>query len=233
MRKLFLASIALIGLAGAASATPVQFTSSGSFSNVQNCLGCSVTNGGTQLNMSGLNQSYVTAVPGGASFSVPPNQQNVIIGSLSWVNNASILTDQAFTAVYTYNINFTQPGNASDSQAFNITITQPTNPPGDTIMGLTNATLAGIGFGSPLITAANLHFGEVGDGTYNGLTGAWYNPEHGHSTLNIYADFVDTSPQVAAVPEASTWAMMLLGFAGIVFMGAKRRREGVAPFRLA
>jgi hypothetical protein len=36
----------------------------------------------------------------------------------------------------------------------------------------------------------------------------------------------------AAVPEASTWAMMLLGFAGIVVMGARaRRREGHA-FRL-
>jgi hypothetical protein len=33
------------------------------------------------------------------------------------------------------------------------------------------------------------------------------------------------SAQVAAVPEPSTWAMMILGFAGIVFMGAKRRRE--------
>jgi hypothetical protein len=29
----------------------------------------------------------------------------------------------------------------------------------------------------------------------------------------------------APVPEPSTWAMMILGFAGIVFMGAKRRRE--------
>jgi hypothetical protein len=37
---------------------------------------------------------------------------------------------------------------------------------------------------------------------------------------------------VAAVPEPSTWAMMILGFCGIVFMGAKRRREGGSAFRL-
>jgi hypothetical protein len=37
--------------------------------------------------------------------------------------------------------------------------------------------------------------------------------------------------QVAAVPEASTWAMMILGFLGIGFM-AYRRKNG-APFRLA
>jgi hypothetical protein len=29
---------------------------------------------------------------------------------------------------------------------------------------------------------------------------------------------------VAAVPEPSTWAMLLLGFAGIVFMGRRRQR---------
>jgi hypothetical protein len=38
---------------------------------------------------------------------------------------------------------------------------------------------------------------------------------------------------VAAVPEPSTWAMMLLGFAGIVVMGAKnRRRNNGTAFRL-
>ena len=44
---------------------------------------------------------------------------------------------------------------------------------------------------------------------------------------------ISANLQVAAVPEPSTWAMMLLGFCGIVFMGARnRRREGHA-FRLA
>jgi PEP-CTERM motif len=36
----------------------------------------------------------------------------------------------------------------------------------------------------------------------------------------------------APVPEPSTWAMMIIGFAGIVFMGARKRREGGAAFRL-
>jgi hypothetical protein len=36
---------------------------------------------------------------------------------------------------------------------------------------------------------------------------------------------------VAAVPEASTWAMMILGFAGVGFM-AYRRRSGNAAMRL-
>ena len=36
---------------------------------------------------------------------------------------------------------------------------------------------------------------------------------------------------ISAVPEASTWAMMLLGFAGVGFLAYRRKRE--ASFRLA
>ena len=43
---------------------------------------------------------------------------------------------------------------------------------------------------------------------------------------------IDVAASVAAVPEPSTWAMMLLGFCGISFMTIRRRREGRA-FRLA
>ena len=62
----------------------------------------------------------------------------------------------------------------------------------------------------------------------------------GSETVNLYVlDGADwnvvtdiSATAVAAVPEPSTWAMMILGFAGIVVMGAKRRREGGAAFRL-
>jgi hypothetical protein len=36
---------------------------------------------------------------------------------------------------------------------------------------------------------------------------------------------VDVTTAVAAVPEPSTWAMLLLGFAGIGFMGYRRRKS--------
>ena len=38
--------------------------------------------------------------------------------------------------------------------------------------------------------------------------------------------------QVAAVPEPSTWAMMMLGFAGLGFMAYRRKQNGAA-FRVA
>jgi hypothetical protein len=40
------------------------------------------------------------------------------------------------------------------------------------------------------------------------------------------------SPMIAAVPEPSTWAMMILGFAGIGFLAYRRRQSGPA-LRLA
>ena len=33
---------------------------------------------------------------------------------------------------------------------------------------------------------------------------------------------------IAAVPEPSTWAMMILGFAGVGFMAYRRRNQGAA-----
>ena len=42
-----------------------------------------------------------------------------------------------------------------------------------------------------------------------------------------------TTAAVAAVPEPSTWAMMLLGFAGISLAAMRKRRQGGAAFRLA
>nr|WP_157817111.1 PEPxxWA-CTERM sorting domain-containing protein [Bradyrhizobium sp. SK17] len=53
----------------------------------------------------------------------------------------------------------------------------------------------------------------------------------GHSYVNGYVNIGNGSltgqtpfvPQVAAIPEPSTWAMMILGFAGIGFMVYRRR----------
>jgi hypothetical protein len=34
-----------------------------------------------------------------------------------------------------------------------------------------------------------------------------------------------TSDQIAAIPEPSTWAMLLIGFAGLGFMAYRRRNQ--------
>jgi hypothetical protein len=52
----------------------------------------------------------------------------------------------------------------------------------------------------------------------DGTTGStWKNPEYGTSTLKILADFTFATA-APPVPESSTWAMMILGFAGVGFV---------------
>jgi PEP-CTERM motif len=50
--------------------------------------------------------------------------------------------------------------------------------------------------------------------------------------INGWEQALEFAPQVAAVPEPSTWAMMILGFAGIGFLAHRRKSAGSA-FRLA
>jgi hypothetical protein len=76
-------------------------------------------------------------------------------------------------------------------------------------------------------------------GSYNGSQSnidaaaqwIWSNPDNG-----LYADFsthIFAADAIAApVPEASTWAMMLLGFAGVGFL-AYRRKSSHVMLRLA
>jgi hypothetical protein len=62
----------------------------------------------------------------------------------------------------------------------------------------------------------------------------WTNASDGLESFFLLGD--NTCPtcgpiQQAAVPEASTWAMMLLGFAGVGFMAYRRKGQGA--FRIA
>jgi hypothetical protein len=62
-----------------------------------------------------------------------------------------------------------------------------------------------------------LHF--IVNNTNNGIFGG---PSGGHSAL--YFEGTVSFDTVSAVPEPSTWAMMLLGFAGIGY-GVYRRKK--------
>jgi hypothetical protein len=48
------------------------------------------------------------------------------------------------------------------------------------------------------------------------------------SAPDLRVSFTDLSDVASAVPEPSTWAMMILGFAGIGFMAYRRRNQFVA-----
>jgi PEP-CTERM motif len=216
-----------------ANAALVSFTGNGNFSNIANCggsPGCSISNNGNVLKMSGASwpgyQPSTLTITDIVGTNVPTNQNDYVIGKITWVNQATFHTDPNFDVKYKFTLNFTAPSASSDSQSFYLNIRQTTNPSPDNVFNISNATLANLGpFTLNGITVSDIHFTEVGDGSYNGST--WINPECGVSTLYITADFT-ADVHAPPVPEPSTWAMMILGFGGVGFMAYRRKRSGHA-----
>ena len=215
--------IAVVGLLAGllhspASAATVSFTGNGNFSNLSNCIGCFLYNSSNNLYMSGLNASTLSIAD--ISNSVETNTDNTLIGQITWVNNASFLTDQNFNVKYNFTLSFTSPSNTSDTESFSFNIQQTNNPQGDKINFIAGALSNLSSFTLNGVTISDLKFSVLGSGGYDGST--WYNPEGGISTLQITADFT------APVPEPSTWAMMILGFAGVGFLAYRRKaRSGL------
>ena len=231
--KFLAAGVLAASLHSPANAAVVNFTGNGNFSDVSNCgggsPGCSITNNGNVLNMSGAsNQQYkpstltITDITGS---NISTNTNDYLIGMITWVNRATYNTDTNFNVNYTFTLNFTSPNASFESQVFNLNIRQTTNPAPDNVFNISQALLNNLG---PVtlngVTVSDIHFVEYGDGWYDGSK--WTNPEGGMSKLKILADF--TFAPAPPVPEPSTWAMMILGFAGVGFMAYRRKRGGSA-----
>lgn len=92
------------------------------------------------------------------------------------------------------------------------------------VFGPGNVFLDSITFVTGLDPATGLaDKGYLGFTSTTPIAGFQFESTNG-GTLNT--GFTDIS--IAAVPEPSTWAMMILGFAGVGFMAYRRRNQGVA-----
>jgi PEP-CTERM motif len=232
------ASLLAILLYSPVNATTIAFTGSGSFSGLGGCggnpsPGCKITTtggttaqtSGTELQMSGSPASTMIAHTETGSVTVPSTKTGVTIGELIWDNDATFHgTNAAIDVTYRFTLSLSGDGHtATDSEAFSLVITQPTNPPGDITKGLSIVPV-GLGpFTFDGVTISDFQFSLVDPSageTFSKATGEWDNPENNISFLVLKADFA-----VAAVPEPATWAMMVLGFAGIGFMSYRRKSK--------
>jgi hypothetical protein len=217
-------------------ANAVTFTGSGTFDITvpgQDCSGCSLSNNNTVLDMSGGTN---TSGSGPASTltantilnkTVTTTTSNVVIGSITWVNLATYHTDQDFNVGYTFTLDFSSPNLPAHSVTFNplLNVQQTDNPLGDLVFHLNSSELANLGsfnLGDMTIGGFQFSLHQGSPGTFG--SGTWTNPENMTSVLDITANFT------APVPEASTWAMMVLGFAGVGFMAYRRRAQ--SSFRI-
>ncbi len=226
IRNTFLATAALVAMMGAAQAATVSFSSDGSFSNLTNYQAgnpdASISSDGNILDMSGGNNSTLTA--NDFSYTGTTDLNDVAIGKITWVNRASTNTDSNFGVTYTLLLDFTAPTSDTASQAFTLTIQQPTNPPGDIVGGLAVTGLPGT-ISLAGVTVSDFKFSVTGDGaTFTNDTWrnpdptGWFGDNSRTSVLTLTADFT-----AAPVPEPETYALMLAGL-GVLGFVARRRK---------
>lgn len=165
------------------------------------------------LNYSGFSQFSVTNgtvdLIGNGFYDFYPSQGRYVDLDGSTYNAGLLTTNNSFAAG-TYTLNFVLGGSKrGDSNTLHVAL-------GDFAQDITLASQAGLtnqSFTFQTTVAGNLSFQNSG-GDNLGLI---------LDNISLAGDAV-----VTAVPEPSSWAMMILGFAGLGYMTHRRRKQSTA-----
>jgi hypothetical protein len=184
--------------------------------------------------------------PGNANVKAPFSgngftQSDPLSGSL--VFDASLIPAAGSGFVNVFYSSFPDIGIIAPATAFNLTLNGLSFDLSDNIdtetpaaIRYNNGVFNGFNFIANFTFQANDYQFRI-DGT--AITVRLINPNTGFATgnslINAHIDLgltnvtpFDPNVVTPAVPEPSTWAMMILGFAGVGFMAYRRRRQAIA-----
>jgi hypothetical protein len=206
MKTTFILAAIAVALASSPSqATVFTFTTSGCFA-VSACSNFTTTASEAGPNGAGLNFAGIASP--GTTTSSPP----LSLGSMTLQN---VTFDNPSGDVFDLQVIFTSPGDGSNSFVAN----------------LTGSIAKGFGVGGRVAGTVTVDFGAGQTIAYDGgsftLTVDDLSLNGTTTTGEITGEISNVVTGVAAVPEPSTWAMMILGFAGIGFMAHRRKNNVV------
>ena len=218
MKKLLLGvALAVLGSATAANATVVWTnwtagsinSTSGSATGTMGSVGVGYSGENDCLNCFVSNWSPATTWQAGPVTNAPPGNSSIqLMGG-----NADVVDTLTFSApVLNPVLAIVSLGQGGISASFNFEST-----PSFTVLGGGPSSTWG---GVPLSSSGSVVFGQEGNGLvlFNGLVSeiSWTNP-----TFENYYGF--TVGEVGAIPEPSTWVLMMAGFLGLGFMAYRKK----------
>jgi len=217
--KIALAAVLAVGLTGSASATPIDWTQWNTGFTTGSTGGAATGSGG--ISYSGELQNLLFGYPswgppgtfnGGTISNAPPPAGGIIqlFGGGTTIDTITFATPVVDPVMAIWSLGQGgRPASFVFDSPFTIESGGPSNEYG----------------GNPLTFIVGGVNGVEGNGTiqFHGTFSSisWTNPLN----ENWYGFTVGT---VSAVPEPSTWAMLILGFAGIGFMTYRRRNQSAA-----
>lgn len=217
--KIALAAVLAVGLTGSASATPIDWTQWNTGFTTGSTGGAATGSGG--ISYSGELQDIRFGYPswgppgtfnGGTISNAPPPAGGIIqlFGGGTTIDTITFATPVVDPVMAIWSLGQGgRPASFVFDSPFTIESGGPSNEYG----------------GNPLTYIVSGVNGVEGNGTiqFHGTFSSisWTNPLN----ENWYGFTVGT---VSAVPEPSTWAMLILGFAGIGFMTYRRRNQSAA-----
>jgi hypothetical protein len=198
---------------GATDFNLITLQNKGTEAGFTSYLGGSFSSGGNLQNPVGDNSKHSTPLLGALGWSSASDVQVLFNGNEGGGPNAGItintITLSFFTAAGAFVGSI-----ANDLGALNYPTVQPGQGSAGFLIGVAPSDAVELAQLQALLNAA----GQTGHvGIYASLSGA----DGGAETFTAVG-------AVGAVPEPSTWAMMLLGFAGIGFMTYRRRAQSSA-----